>query len=223
MNRLILALVIVIIPYLVNAQVSKNDLRGKIGISLYGGGNIPTNGDYSSTVKATDFLSTGSQFGIGLSYYITKGFGVEGTIYAGYNHYSSKYKPAGKEPLWINLSTSINAIYNFGHLFRNPVISPFARIGAGSYQWEHLEDGLIGAVVTKENNNHNVKSFGFNIGAGAEYSANRKFTIGLLLEYNMYFPKHEDQSANVTKSSDDRTQHGFFSPQLKLTYYIPTR
>lgn len=223
MKKIILTLVILIIPYLVNAQVSKTDLRGKIGISLYGGGNIPVNGDYSQNVKTTEFLNTGSQFGIGVSYYITKGLGIEGTVYAGYNHYNSKYKPAGKEPIWINLSTSINAVYNFGHLFRKPVISPIARVGAGSYQWEHLEDGFIGAVVTKENNNHNVKSFGFNIGAGAEYSASRNFTIGLLLEYNMFFPKNEEQSANVVNSSDERTSHGFFSPQLKLTYYIPTR
>jgi len=223
MKKFILTLIVLVVPYLVNAQVSKNDLRGKIGISLYGGANIPTNGDYSSTVKTTDFLNVGSQFGFGVSYFITKGFGLEGTIYAGYNHYSDKYKPAGKAPVWVNLSASVNAIYNFGHLFHNPVISPIARIGLGSYQWEHLEDGLIGGVVTTENNNHNVKSLGFNVGVGGEYSINKKFTVGLLLDYNMYFPKHEDQLTNVNTSADNRTEHGFFSPQLKLSYYIPTR
>ncbi len=222
MIKFILALIITITPYLVNAQVSKTDLRGKIGISLYGGGNIPTNGNYSSSVKTTDFLNVGSQFGVGVSYFITKGFGIEGTIYAGYNHYSSKYKPAGKEPMWVNLSTSINAIYNFGHLLRKPVVSPFVRIGAGSYQWEHFEDGLINADITTNNNNHDVKSFGFNVGVGAEYFAAKKFTIGLILDYNVYFPKHEDQLSNVS-TSDNRTTHGFFSPQIKLTYYIPTR
>ena len=216
MKKYLVTLIILFLPFALNAQVSKNDLRGKIGISLYGGGNIPTSGDYSSNVKTTDLLNVGSQFGIGVSYYITKGFGVEGTIYAGNNYYRDKYKPAGKEPVWINFSSSLNAIYNFGHLFHDPVISPFARIGAGSYQWEHLRDGIIGAVVTSENNNHDIKSFGFNVGVGAEYSINKKFSVGLLLDYDMYFPKHEG-------SSDDRTEHGYFAPQIKLSYYIPTR
>jgi len=44
----------------------KSDMRGKIGISLYGGGNIPTNGDYSSNVKTTAYIKlSGSQFGLG--------------------------------------------------------------------------------------------------------------------------------------------------------------
>jgi opacity protein-like surface antigen len=216
MKKFILTLLILVTPYLVNAQVSKNDMRGKIGISLYGGPNIPTSGDYSSNVKTTDILNVGSQFGVGVSYFITKGFGIEGTLYGGYNYNTDKYRPVGKDPLWIIASSSVNAIYNFGHLLHNPVVSPFARIGVGSYQWEHLRDGFIGAVVIKDNNNHNVKSIGFTIGAGAEYYINKKFTVGLLLDYNIYHPRQEE-------SSNDRTVHGFFSPQIKLSYYIPTR
>lgn len=217
MKTFILTLIILVTPYLVNAQASKSDLKGKIGISLYGGSNIPTNGDYSPNVKTTDLLNVGSQFGVGVSYFITKGFGVEGTLYAGYNYYRDKYRPAGKNPVWINGSASINVIYNFGHMFKNPVVSPFARIGYGSYTWERLEDGIIGAVVTKNNKNHNTYIRGFSFGAGAEYFINKKFAVGLLLDYNVYFPKREDVS------TDDRTRHGYFAPQLKLCYYIPTR
>lgn len=217
MKKYILTLIILVTPYLVNAQVSKNDLGGKIGISLYGGGNIPAGGDYSSNVKTTDLLNVGSQFGIGVSYFITKGFGLEGTLYAGYNYYRDKYRPAGKDPLWVNGSASVNAIYNFGHMFKNPVVSPFVRIGYGSYTWERLEDGIIGAVVTKDNKNHNTHIRGFNVGAGAEYFVGKKFTVGLLLDYNVYFPKQEDVNTDV------RTGHGYFAPQLKLSYYIPTR
>lgn len=218
MKKYILTLLILITPYLVNAQVSKKtDMRGKIGISLYGGPNIPTGGDYSPTVKTTDILGVGSQFGVGVSYFITKSLGVEGTLYGAYNYYRDKYRPAGKNPLWVNGSASINVIYNFGHMFKNPVVSPFARIGYGSYTWERLEDGIIGATVTKDNKNHNTYIQGFNIGAGAEYFVNKKFTVGLQLDYDMYFPKQED----VNK--DERTAHGFFAPQIKLSYYIPTR
>jgi opacity protein-like surface antigen len=223
MNKYVLALMIVIIPFFLNAQVSKNDMRGKIGISLYGGGNIPTNGEYSSTVKTTEFLNTGSRYGLGFSYFFTKGFGLEGSFYAGYNHHNEDYKPEGKEPIWANLSTSINAIYNFGHMFRKPVISPIVRVGIGSYHWEHFEDGFINGEITEETSNYDVNSFGFNAGVGAEYSASKKFTIGLQLDYNMYFPKHEELNANQSTTSNDRTVHGFFSPQIKLTYYIPTR
>ena len=224
MKKFILTLLILITPYLVNAQVSKKtDMKGKIGISLYGGVNIPVSGDYSSTVKATDILKVGSQFGIGLSYFITKGLGVEGTLNAGYNHYKDKYKPEGNEPMWVNFSSSVNVIYNFGHLLRNPVISPFARAGVGTYSWEHFEDGLIGSTITKNNKNHNVNSFGFNIGAGAEYSVTKKFTVGVLLDYVVYHPKYEEQTANENTSVSGRTVHGFLNPQVKLSYYIPTR
>jgi opacity protein-like surface antigen len=116
---------------------------------------------------------------------------VEGTLYAGYNHYSDKYKPVAKDPLWVNLSASLNAIYNFGHLFKNPVVSPIVRAGIGSYQREHFEDGLIDGSVTKDNNNHNFNSFGFNIGAGAEYSVKKNFTVGIMLDYNVFYPKQE--------------------------------
>lgn len=223
MKKIILTLIILVTPYLVNAQVSKGDLRGKIGISLYGGGNIPTNGDYSPNVKTTDLLNTGSQYGLAVSYFFTQGFGLEGAIYAGYNYYNNKYKPAGKDPVWVTLSSSLNAVYNFGHLFRNPVISPIARIGVGSYQWEHFEDGIIGGRITSDNKNHNVKSFGYNIGVGAEYSVEKKFTIGLLLDYNVFFPKLEDQLSNESSSANGYAGLSFFAPQLKLSYYIPTR
>lgn len=217
MKTIIFTLLILITPYLVNAQASKKtDMRGKIGISLYGGPNIPTGGNYSSNVKTTDIFNVGSQFGVGLSYYITKGFGIEGTLTGGYNYYNDKYRPVGKDPVWLNSSASLNAIYNFGHMFTNPVVSPFVRIGFGSYSWERLNDGIINAEVTKDNNNHDVNSFGFNIGAGAEYSISKKFTVGLMLDYSLSHPKEEE-------SSNDRTVHSIFTPQIKLSYYIPTR
>jgi opacity protein-like surface antigen len=222
MKKFILTLLVLVTPYLVNAQVSKNDMKGKIGISLYGGVNIPVMGEYSSTVKTTEYLKTGSQFGVGVSYFITKGFGLEGTLYAGYNPQSAQYKPANTEPLWVNMSASVNAIYNFGHMFRNPVVSPFVRIGVGSYNWENFEDGLIEGGINKQTNNHSVSSWGFNVGAGAEYSLNKKLTIGLGLDYNVYYPKLEDQPANVSTTADENTAHGFLTPQIKLSYYFPT-
>lgn len=220
MKQFITALLILVLPLMVNAQVSKNSLKGKIGISLYGGGNIPTGGDYSATTKTTDILNTGSQFGLGVSYFFTKGFALEGTLYGGYNYYKDKYKPAGKEPLWLTLSASLNAVYNFGHMFRKAVVQPVVRIGAGVYQFEHIEDGLFHATVTTDNNNHDVKSFGINAGVGAEYKLSKKMTIGLMLDYNIFYPKYESENVSVTPA--ERTSHSFFTPQLKLTYYIPT-
>lgn len=221
MKQFLIALLIFTLPCLVSAQSSKKSLKGKIGISLYGGANILTGGDYSKSVKVTDLLNTGSQFGIGLSYFFTKGFGVEGMLYGGYNYYNDKYKPAGKDPLWLTLSASVNAVYNFGHLFSKPVISPVVRVGAGIYQWEHIQDGLFHATVTTDNSNHDAKSFGFNAGLGAEYSLSKKFTIGLMVDYITFHPKYEGESAELTES--ERTTHSFISPQLKLTYYIPTQ
>jgi outer membrane protein W len=217
MKKLILIMLVLITPYLVNAQASKkNDMRGKIGISFYGGPNIPAGGNYSSGVKTTDMFSVGTQLGLGVSYYITKGFGVEGTLTGGYNYYTDKYRPAGKDPVWLNSSASINAVYNFGHLFRSSVVSPFVRVGFGSYSWENLKDGILNAEVNKDNNNYSVNSFGFNIGAGAEYSINKRFTIGLLIDYNLSHPKEEE-------TSSERTTHSIFTPQIKISYYIPTR
>jgi opacity protein-like surface antigen len=223
MNKYILTLLILVTPYLVNAQVSnKYDMKGKIGLSLYGGPNVPAVGNYSSTVKTTDYLKVGSRFGIGVSYFFTKGLGIEGTFSAAYNPNRSTYKPVGKEPLWANASASINAIYNFGHMFRNPYVAPFVRIGAGSYTWEQFEDGLIEGGINKETKNHSVSSRGFNVGAGAEYSMKKNFTIGVLLDYNVFYPKYENQLENTGTSKDEHTAIGFLSPQIKLSYYFPT-
>lgn len=220
MKKFIVTLLIFITPYLVNAQSTSNFMKGKIGISLYGGVNIPVSGDYSSTIKTTDYLKTGSQFALGVSYFITKGLGFEGTLSAGYNHHTEKFKPAGKNPMWVNGSASINAIYNFGHLVPNWVIEPIVRAGVGSYSWEHFEDGLIEGGISKESSNHSISSFGYNFGVGAEYYVKKNLTIGLLLDYNIYHPKYEDQ---VNTTVDDRTTLSFFSPQVKLSYYFPTR
>ncbi len=220
MKQFITALLILVLPFVLNAQVSKNSLKGKIGISIYGGGNIPAGGNYSETTKTTDILNTSSQFGLGVSYFFTKGFALEGTLYGGYNYYKDKYKPAGKEPLWLTLSASLNAVYNFGHMFRKAVIQPVVRIGAGVYQFEHLKDGLFRADVTTDNNNHDVRSFGINAGVGAECMLSKKMTIGLMLDYNIFYPKYEIEIGSVT--SAERTSHSYFTPQLKLTYYIPT-
>jgi opacity protein-like surface antigen len=222
MKKLILTFVILITPYLVNGQTVKNDLTGKIAITLYGGMNIPTGGNYSSTVNMREALNPGSQFTIGLSYYITKGFGIEGSLGAGYNYYKDAYKPAAKDPLWVNLSASVNAIYNFGHMFKNPVIKPFIRAGIGSYQWERFEDGLLNGDITRNNNNHNKHSFGFTVGAGAEYLLKKNISIGFMVDYSMFFPKHEELNTTTTAASTDRSSHSYLIPQLKLTYYIPT-
>lgn len=223
MKKLILTIIIFISPLLIYGQSAKNDLTGKIGISLYGGVNIPTNGNYSSTVNTTDILKTGSQFTIGVSYYVTKGLGFEGSLGAGYNYYRDKYKPAGQDPMWVNLSASVNAIYNFGHLFKKQVVSPFIRAGIGSYQWEHFKDGLFNGGVTENNNNHNSHSFGFTVGAGAEYSLKKNLTIGVMLDYTDFFAKNEDLNSSAGLTTNDRSSHGYLAPQLKLTYYIPTR
>jgi hypothetical protein len=220
MKIYVLMLTILVAPYFLNAQSSKTDMSGKIGITLYGGGNIPVSGNYSAGIRNPEFLNTGSQFGVGLSYYITKGFGLEGSLNAGYNYYKDKFRTAGKEPVWVNFSSSLNAIYNFGHMIRKSTVSPFIRFGAGSYQREQFEDGIVNGDISESTNNHNVKSFGFNIGAGAEYSVKKNFSIGLLLDYNMYFPKQENPNGN---GNSERTGHGYFSPQLKVSYYIPTR
>ncbi|RPI19028.1 MAG: hypothetical protein EHM58_03175 [Ignavibacteriae bacterium] len=223
MKKYIITLLILVTPYLVNAQTSKTDMKGKIGISLYGGVNIPVNGDYSSTIKTTDYFKVGSQFGLGVSYFFTKGFGVEGTFSGGYNTHRAIYKPVGTEPMWINASASINAIYNFRHMFRNPVVSPFVRVGAGSYNWEQFEDGLFEGNINKETKNHSNSSCGFNVGAGAEYTAKKNFTIGLFLDYNVFYPKYEDQITNESTTADDYTAIGFLTPQIKVSYYFPTR
>lgn len=223
MFRKIFIITFVLIPVLTFSQSYKKGMTGLIGISLYGGANIPVSGDYSSGTRTKDLLNTGSQFSIGVSYYITKGFGIEGIMNAGYNYLNSDYSTSGKDPVYVDFSTSLNAIYNFGHLFKKPVISPVVRIGAGSYQWEQLEDGIINAEVNKQKINHRVKSLGINIGAGAEYNVSKKFRIGLMLDYNLIFPKKEKSALNNADNSNERTTHGYFVPQLKFSYYIPTR
>jgi outer membrane protein W len=129
MKSYILALIVLIGTCVLNAQVSKTDLNGKIGISLYGGVNIPAKGDISTSIKSTDLLNSGPNFGFGVSYFFTKTIGVEAV--AGYhvNLYSDKYKLNGKQPAVSVTSFSLNGIYNFGHLIKNNRFSPYVRAG----------------------------------------------------------------------------------------------
>lgn len=218
MKKYIITLIILFLPYIFNAQVTKNNLSGKIGISLYGGANVPTNGDISSTVKTTDFLNSGPQFGLGVSYFFTKAIGVEAITNYDLNFFKDKFRLSSKKPSVATLSVSLNGIYNFGHLFSNTRISPFARAGVGIYNWRHLDDAPCkgGEVINMDGIEHKASSFGFNVGIGADYSINKKLSVGVIFDYNMYFPKDEN------KFGKDFAEQGNFTPQLKLSYYLPT-
>ena len=219
MNRFFLVIIMMLLPFVPNKQAFANDLSGNIGISLYGGVNLPTNGNISSEVKTTDFLKVGPQFGLGVSYYFTEGFGVEAIGSYGYNFYKDDYKIIGKEPVLSNLSVSLDAVYDFGHLFGNSIISPFARAGVGIYNWSHFEDGLGSDFIKINNEENKATSFGFNVGIGVDFIApcDSNFRVGLLVDYNMYFPKDE------AKFGKDFAEQGTLTPQIRVSYYIPTK
>lgn len=201
-----------------SAQKADNDLTGKIGVSLYGGLSIPTNGDYSEKVKSTDLLNLGPQFGLGVSYFFNESIGVELNGNYSWNFYKDDFKPEGMSPVMSMFNIMINGIYNFHSMMPNSFIAPYVKAGVGMYSWRQLDDGLGGEVMkTLAGDDVKGTSFGFNIGVGGDVQVAKNFTIGLEVNYNMYFPKDED------KFGKDFAAQGYLTPQLKFSYYFPTK
>lgn len=217
MKRYIFALVLMLTAGSLFAQVNKTDLKGKIVISLYGGVNIPANGNISSDITTSEFVNPGPHFGFGVSYFITRSIGVEAVFNNEVNILANKYKLEGKQPSVAVNSFSVNGIYIFNSLFHKSSLLPYVRAGIGSYKWRHLDDTpwRLGNVVVNNGIEQKATSFGFNAGIGADYSISKNFSIGAVLDYYMYFPKDE------AKYGKDFGAQGNFTPKLKLSYYIP--
>ena len=216
MKKVFLIVVIMLLPLVSNKNVFAKDLSNHIGISVYGGASLPTNGNNQNSVKATDWLSAGPQFGVGINYFITEGFGFEALYNYGYNEYKDKYKLGYKEPYISNNSFSIIGVYNFGHLLNESIISPIARAGAGLYYWRHFEE--YGDKIIKINNEElKGTSFGFNIGLGVDFNIISNLTAGIIVDYNMYFPKDDK------KFGKDFAEQGYLTPQLKVSYLLPLK
>jgi opacity protein-like surface antigen len=87
----------------------------------------------------------------------------------------------------------------------------------GIYRWKHLDDAPWNdpSVNNVCGNEFKASSFGFNIGAGLDYSMSKYISIGIVFDYNIYFPKDEE------KFGTDFGAQGNLTPQLKLSYYLP--
>jgi outer membrane protein W len=210
--------VALLITVLCGANSFAQDMKGDLGISLIGGLSMPTNGKYTSDANSTDVLKLGTQFGLGVNYYLTSSIAVELGFNYGFNYLKDDFKPEGKEPLFNNMVISLSGIYNFHEMMPKSAIAPYVKAGVGLNMWKFKDDGLGGdVVVNAKNEDFKATSFGFNVGAGADYLINKNFSVGVLLEYSMFFPKDED------KFGPDFAEQGFFAPQIKLTYNIPTK
>jgi outer membrane protein W len=217
MKKQILTLIILLSACVSYSQVHNTDLKGKLGISLYPGANIPAIGNMSSTIKTTDCINPGPHIGMGVSYFFTNTLGVEAVFGYDLSLYKDKFRLNGKQPSILATSFYVDGIYNFKNLFNKSHISPYIKAGIGTYSWRHLDDTPWenGEVVSINGIKQKSSSFGFNAGIGADYSVNKHFSIGILLDYNMYFPKDEE------KYGKDFGTQGIFTPELKFTYYLP--
>jgi len=217
MKKFGLVILLAILPIFASQQVfAEGGLMDNVGISLYGGLGIPTNGDQSSTLKTTDLLNLGPQFGLGVSYYFTEQIGIEAMCNYGFNYFKDDYK-GQKEPVLTNMAISLNGVYYFNEMVMEDLIRPFARAGIGLYNWAYRDDGVGGDVIKPVNEELKGTSFGFNVGAGVDCKLLDNMSVGLILDYNMYFPKDED------KFGSSFAEQGYLSPQIKISYYIPTK
>lgn len=216
MKKQLFTIALAILTLAFSQTMQAKDMTGQIGISLYGGAGIPTNGYYTDGAEMIDVIDLGGQFGLGVSYFFTEGLGVELFGNYGFNYYTDEY--AGSlEPVMSDINVSLNAVYNFGHLFDQTLVSPIARVGVGVYNWSHLDDGLDGDDIIYEGEELSGSSFGMNVGLGIEFNVIENMAIGLLVDYNMYFPEDEE------KFGTEFAEQGFVSPQLKVSYYLPTK
>lgn len=217
MKKFSLVILLALLPIFASQQsFAEGGLMDNVGISLYGGLGIPSNGDQSSTLKTTDLLNLGPQFGLGVSYYFTEKIGIEAMCNYGFNYFKDDYK-GQKEPVLTNMAISLNGVYYFNEMVMEDLIRPFARAGIGLYNWAYRDDGVGGDVIKPYNEEYKGTSFGFNIGAGVDCKLLDNMSVGLVLDYNIYFPKDED------KFGSNFGEQGYLSPQIKISYYIPTK
>ena len=218
MKKFGLVILLAILPIFASQQVfAEGGLMDNVGISLYGGLGIPTNGDQSSTLKTTDLLNLGPQFGLGVSYYFTEQIGIEAICNYGFNYIKDDYKGQFKDPVQTNMAISLNGVYYFNEMMMEDLIRPYARAGIGLYNWAYRDDGVGGDVIKMVTEELKGTSFGFNVGAGVDCKLLNNLSVGLLLDYNMYFPKDEN------KFGSSFAEQGYLSPQIKISYYIPTK
>lgn len=218
MRKFNLLILLALLPIFASQQVfAEGGLKDNIGISLYGGLGIPTNGDQSSTLKTTDFLKVGTQFGLGVSYFFTEEIGIEAMCNYGFNFYEDDYKGQWEDPVMTNIAISLNGVYSFSGIVEGDLVRPFGRAGIGLYNWAYRDDGIGGDVIKRANEELKGTSFGFNVGAGVDFKLLDNLSVGLLLDYNMYFPKDED------KFGSSFEEQGYLSPQIKISYFIPTK
>lgn len=219
MNRFFLTILMMILPVMTYQKASAADISGNLGISLYGGVITPTNGNAGAGIETTDFLEIGPQFGLGVSYFFTNGLGIEALCNLGINPFKEKYEGNYKNPIQSNLDISLNGVYSFSHLFDNPVIYPIVRAGVGIYNWKHYNDGLGSDVIKMDDVEHKGTSFGFNVGAGFDVVCpfDKDLTVGILVDYKMYFPKDE------YKFGKDFAEQGYLTPQIKVSYAFQTK
>ncbi len=102
-------------------------------------------------------------------------------------------------------------------MFSTSIVSPIARLGVGMYNWSILDDGIGGEVIKNGNEDFKATSFGANVSIGADFKIASNFTIGIIADYNIYFPKDEN------KFGKDFAEQGFVTTQLKLSYNLPVK
>ncbi len=218
MKKFSLLILLALLPILGSQQVfAEGGLKDNIGISLYGGLGIPTNGDNSANLKTTDMLNLGPQFGLGVSYFFTEQIGIEAIVNYSFNFIKDEQKGYWKDPVLTNMAISLNGVYYFNEMMMEDLIRPFARAGIGLYNWAYRSDGVGGDVIKMVTEELKGTSFGFNVGAGVDCKLLDNMSVGLLLDYNMYFPKDEEKFGSYF------AEQGYLSPQIKISYYIPTK
>ena len=211
------ALALLLLAFLSYFPISAESyLMDNVGISLYAGAAVPVVGDYTQYDKITDLLALGPHFGLGLSYYFTEQLGIEGSFHYEFNYFKVKYRFAGTEPVRTQLYFLAGLIYYFDEMLSEKDIRPFARAGIGLYNWAFREDGLASDASTNAPGGFKSTDFGINIGAGVDFKLLEDLTAGLVLDFNMYFPKDE------LKFGYFFAEQGTLSPRIKISYFIPT-
>ncbi len=217
MKNIIILIILALLLTLSNKYAfAEGGLMDNIGISLYGGAAVPISGEYTSDLKTSDMLDIGPKLGLGISYYFTEQVGIEGIFQYEYNYYKEKYRMSGLEPVRTNFAIDVNLIYFFNEMLREDFIRPFGKAGLGFYSWAYRDNGASGEVSKVGNDDFKAVSFGFNIGTGADFKLLEELTVGLVLDFNMFFPKDEKKFGYFF------AEQGSLSPQIKVTYYIPT-
>lgn len=222
MKRFILLAVVLMLVFSMTVNVVAGDKTDYFGLSASGGALFPVVGDYiTAGTEFKDVVKTGGNIRFAVNYWINSFFAMEAAFNMNYMYFEDEFGAGlGPNAVWFMPNYTLNGILSFGHFISpHSRISPFVTFGVGIYPWKVNDDGLWVADIVQSpydiREDFNATDFGWNAGAGIEYSISPRLSIFGQGKYVNILTADEDKFGPFFDNQ------GFATFDIGLTYYLP--